>query len=166
MRCAPRCRPKECHSLTPDSPCHTINFQFEVVAIGPRDSDKINSGSIVALRSRCNPSKWLDCSNGNLGNECFIKRCSRCIGSVCYDASYVTSCKSHHFRVYGVGRQDDKVLNSNYELYFRPADDDGNNHSALSCYDMCKFTSGRNFTNRGEMLDESERFAFTVLTET
>ena len=169
VRCAPKCRPKECHNLTPDSVCHTINFQFEVVAIGLRDSDKINSGSKVALRSRCNPSKWLDCSNGNLGNECSIMRCGRCIGSECYDASYVTTCKSHHFRVYGVGRQEDKVLNTHYELYFRPADDDDSgDNSALSCYknDMCKFTSGRNFTNRGEMLDKSEKFAFTILTET
>jgi hypothetical protein len=38
----------------------------------------------------------------------------------------------------------------------------------LSCYkkDVCKFSSGRNFTNRGEMLDESLRFPFTILTET
>ncbi len=169
MRCAPKCRPKECHHLTPDSLCHTVNFQFEIVAVGPQDSreQKIKSGDKVALRSRCNPSKWLDCSGGYLGNECSITKCSRCAGSVCFDASFVTLCKSHHFRVYGVGRQDDKVLNSHYQLYFRPAADDDDN-SALSCYkkDVCKFSSGRNFTNRGEMLDESLRFPFTILTET
>lgn len=166
MRCAPKCRPKECQPFTPDSLCHSINFQFEVVAVEMQNSQKIRSGDKVALRSRCNPSKWLDCSGGFLSNECSITRCSRCAGSLCYDANFVTPCKSHHFKVFGVGRPDGKLLNTHYQLYFRPADD--SNNSTMSCYDndVCKFTSGRNFTNHGEMLDESQRFTFTILTET
>lgn len=174
MRCAPKCRPKECqYPITPNSLCHTINFQFEIVAVEEttQDSQKIKSGDKVALRSRCNPSKWLDCSGGSggdpLSGECTITRCSRCAGSSCYDASFVTMCKNHHFKVFGVGRPNGKLLNTHYQLYFRPADGDRNN-SSLSCSDndVCKLAGGRDFTNQGEMLNESQRFSFTILAET
>lgn len=165
MRCAPKCRPKECQSFTPESLCHTINFQFEIVAVDSQDARKVKSGDKVALRSRCNPSKWLDCSGGHLNNECSITKCSRCAGSLCYDADYITPCRNHHFKVFGVGRRDGKLLNTHYQLYFRPSE--GNNNSAVSCYDgdICKLSNGKNFTNQGEMLDESQRFTFTILTE-
>ena len=166
MRCAPKCRPKECQPFTPESLCHTINFQFKIVTIEPQDSQKIKSGAKVALRSQCNPSKWLDCSGGHLNNECSITKCTRCAGSLCHDADFVTPCKKHHFKIFGVGRPEGKLLNSHYQLYFRPLED--NNSSAVSCYDddLCKLSSGTNFTKHGEMLEESQRFTFTILTET
>ena len=149
---------------SPDSLCHSINFQFQVTHIEGQDPPKVKSGDKVALRSRCNPSKWLDCSGGDFGNECSITKCSKCPGTVCYD---VTSCKRHHFKIFGVGRPDGKLLNTHYQLYFRPADDDNvDSDSVLTCYDddLCKLSRGGNFTNRGEMLDDSQSFKFTILT--
>ena len=165
MRCDPGCSLKECQQFTPQPVCHTIDFQFEIVAVERQDSKKIKSGDKVALRSRCDPSKWLNCAGGNSRNECSITNCSSCVGSACYDAGFVTPCDNHHFKIFGIGRRENRLINTKYQIYFRPAAD-GNN-SILSCYDeLCKLSSSGNFTVGGETLGTAQRFTFSILSAT
>ena len=163
MRCSPKCRPNDCQMLTHESLCRTINFQFDIIAIESQNSQTIKSGDKVALRSRCNPLKWLDCSSNN-DNECTISKCGKCEENDCFNASFVTPCTSHQFKVFGVSRREARALNTRYQLYFRPAYD--NDNSVVSCYDDgCKLQHRQNFTNRGELLNKAQRFTATILTE-
>ena len=132
MRCSPWCRPRRCHS---SDNCHSITYQFDIVALDQEYNSKINSGSKVALRSRCNPDKWLDCSV--FGNSCRISKCTRCVGERCSNHDNHTSpCHYHHFKIQGVGRREDRVINSNYNVHFVREED----NQLLSCSNHCQLS--------------------------
>ena len=112
VRCSPRCRAKRCQGN--QASCHGPAYQFDIIAVDG-NATKITSGSKVALRSRCNMEKWLDCTG--IRNTCLISRCLRCTGDRCgnYD-DHTSSCDHHHFTILAVGRREGRLINSNYPI--------------------------------------------------
>ena len=152
VRCSPKCRPKSCQLLESEQTCHSPKYQFEITLVSSIDKKKILSGSKVALRSRCTPNKWLSCDGSD--KECSISKCKKCTGGICSADNYTTPCSRHYFRMYGVGRQDDRLLHTNHKLYFRHDETD----LLLTCLDdLCKLSSGADPTELGP-----QAFSFTM----
>lgn len=143
VRCSPRCRPKSCQY---QSSCHDVTYQFEIVAID-LSINKIKSGSKVALRSRCNPAKWLDCSGGSDYN-CSITRCNKCSGDICSFNYNSAPCDHHHFEVFGARRREGRLLTPFHKVYFRQT----KTNLLLTCEDeICKLLSGKPSEDKGQI---------------
>lgn len=140
-----------CSRIGIQSSCHMLTYQFEIVTID-QDTKKVKSGRKVALRSRCNPTKWLDCNNPD--SECSITKCTKCIGEICTYGDYSQPCDRHHFIVYGVGRREEGVLNTNYEIYFGREGTD----ALLTCSgSVCRMSAGVPLEEDG-----TQSFTFTI----
>ena len=151
IRCSPQCRPKPCQIVESQSSCHEITYQFELVTVGS-DTNIIKAGSKVALRSRCNPTKWLDCSG--LSSECSITRCNQCRGDICTYNDYDAPCNRHYFKIFGIGRRNGRMLNSNRQIYLRHDETD----SILTCEgETC------NLSSEGPSEEMAQIFSITVL---
>ena len=98
------------------------------------DAKKIKSGVKVALRSKSNPTQWLDCSETD--GACSISRCTS--NNADSTNASVTTCNSHYFKIFGVGRRDGRLLNSNHSIRLRHEYND----SYLNCDtgDKCKMS--------------------------
>lgn len=154
MKCVLTCVTEKCHTF---GNCDAIDYQFEIVVPEDPDARKIRSGAKVALRSRSNQTQWLDCSNSD--GECSVLRCTKDATNACY-SNPITSCDSHHFKIYGVGRREGRLLNSSYRVYFRHSEND----SILSCYsDKCKLSSNEDFYSGENDTQESQIFSFTII---
>lgn len=126
MKCVPSpgCTPLPCRGIS----CQGEDNQFHIVNHKSK-TNKIKSGATVLLRSVNAPSNWLDCSGSSNTDTCIISTCREDNVEDPQNASYISSCSSHHFKVFGVGRGINKVLNVNHKLQFR----DKNQQSYLSC---------------------------------
>ena len=127
VKCTPRCRSTRCYSIGGRSTCSGIDHQFEIVVTEDPDARKVRSGAKVALRSRSNPTQWLDCSD--VDSSCSISRCTRNDADSGGNASFVTTCDSHYFTIFGVGRRVGKLINSHHSIRLRHEF----NHSFLDC---------------------------------
>ena len=123
MKCVPSpgCTPLPCVG----SSCTGVHNQFHIIN-HETSVNKIRSGSIVLLRSVNAPANWLDCSNPR---SCIISTCREDNVEDLTNASYKSSCTSHQFQVFGVGRKNNKLLNVGHKLRFK----DKNQQSYLSC---------------------------------
>lgn len=132
MRCTPSpgCIPKPCIDIFGTNSCSNIEHQF---AIYNPTSKKIKSGNIIVLRSVFKPTTWLDCNSDSRG---------RCLLSQCIDnaadsanASYITECDVHQFKILGVNRGEGKILNADHKIQLKhPVDDTYLNCSGKRCH--------------------------------
>ena len=96
VKCTPTCRSTNCVIWGSKSSCDCINYQFEIIIPEDPNVKKIKSGGKVALRSKNNPTQWLDCSNVR-GVSCSITRCT---GNNVTDSVYsTTTCNSYNVYV-------------------------------------------------------------------
>ena len=127
-----------CYSFPSGSTCNGIVHQFEIVTPENPDARKILSGAKVALRSRNNPTQWLDCSD--IDSSCSISRCTRNDADSGTNASFITSCQSHYFQIFGIGRRDGKLIDSKRSIRLKHE----YNQSYLDCYssidNMCRLS--------------------------
>ena len=120
MECVPSpgCVPISCEG----SACLQGHNQFQIVKKDEEDTkNTIRGGNTVLLRSVEDYSHWLDCSNPTI---CKISECSEDNAGDPNNASYVSSCAKHRFKIFGVGRNS-KVLNVNNSLQFKSIEQDG-----------------------------------------
>ena len=135
VKCTPRCRSTGCYSFRWDSTCNGIANQFQIIMPENPDARKIKSGAKVALRSRNKPTRWLDCSDTD--SSCSISRCARNDADRGTNASFITKCQSHYFKIFGVGRRDGKLINSNHSIRLKHE----YNQSYLDCSaDECRLS--------------------------
>ena len=129
MECVPSpgCTPLPCRNFGGNS-CEDLNSRFEIVNYDPtkRIDKRIKSETTVLLRSLRTRSRWLDCSNPD---NCVISDCPEDNPDDPSNGSYVSNCSRHQFQVSGVGRDANKVLNTNFKLKFKYSDSD----EFLSC---------------------------------
>ena len=124
MKCVPSpgCTPIPCVG----SSCTGVNNQFYIINLESSAKKKIRSGSTVLLRSVNTLAYWLDCSNPR---NCIISTCREDNVEDLTNSSYKSSCTSHQFQVFAVGRTNNKLLNVGHKLRFK----DKNQQSFLSC---------------------------------
>lgn len=116
LKCFPTtCKPTTCFTFGSQSTCDGLNHQFEIIAIENPNARKIKSGDTVALRSKANPAKWLDCTSAD--RTCSITICSSPYPNFIYDySSALTTCDAHIFEIFGVRRRLGRLLNSNHNI--------------------------------------------------
>ena len=140
VKCTPSCLTRKCYSF---GNCDAIDHQFEIVLPDKPNARKIKSGATVALRSKSNPTKWLDCNNTD---KCSISRCTM-NNTDSGNGSYVTSCDSHYFKIFGVRRREGRLLNSNHSIQLRHK----HNNSYLNCNKKkCTLLKGEDCPNTCE----------------
>ena len=138
LKCTPICRKTRCVIWKSISSCDRIDHRFEIVTPENPDAKKIRSGTKVALRSKSNHTQWLDCSSAN--GACSISECST--------NTTVTTCDSHFFKIFGVGRRLNRLLNTKHSIQLRYEYNDsyftcntGDRCKILECVDSCKAPS-------------------------
>ena len=134
LKCTPTCRKTNCVVWGTKSSCDRIDHRFEIIMPENPDANKIKSGAKVALRSKSNPTQWLDCSSPD--GACSISRCmSNSADSM--NAS-ITTCDSHFFKIFGVGRRLNRLINTNHSIQLRHELND----SYLNCNtgDKCRLS--------------------------
>ena len=134
LKCTPTCRKTNCVVWGTKSSCNRIDHRFEIIMPENPDANKIKSGAKVALRSKSNPTQWLDCSSPD--GACSISRCvSNSADSM--NAS-ITTCDSHFFKIFGVGRRLNRLINTNHSIQLRHELND----SYLNCNtgDKCRLS--------------------------
>ena len=115
MQCTPTCRATNCLVLWGRSSCNGLDHRFEIVVPELPDAKKIKSGATVALRSKSNPSQWLDCSSPD--GSCSVTRCAGNRGES--QNTSITVCGKHYFKIFGVGRKVGKLINTNHSIQLR-----------------------------------------------
>lgn len=116
MKCVPSpgCTPLPCDMNACTGVNTAENNQFHIIN-HESSTKKIRSGATVLLRSVNAPSNWLDCSN----TRCIVSTCAEDNEEDPANISYVSSCSSHQFKVFGLGRQLNKLLKVEHKLQFR-----------------------------------------------
>ena len=117
VKCTPRCRSTSCYAYRGGSTCNGIAHQFEIVVPENPNARKIVSGAKVKLRSRNFPTQWLDCSI--IDSSCSILRCTRNDADSGTNASFITNCQSHYIKIFGIGRREGKLINSNHSIQLK-----------------------------------------------
>ena len=95
------------------SSCDRIDHRFKIIMPENPDANKIKSGAKVALRSKNIPTEWLDCSSPD--GACSISRCMTSDNS----NNSITTCDSHFFKIFGVGRRLNRLINTNHSIQLR-----------------------------------------------
>ena len=134
LKCTPTCRKTRCVVWGSISSCDRIDHRFEIVTRENPDANKIRSGAKVALRSKSDPTQWLDCSSAD--GACSISRCTS--NNADSTNASITTCDSHFFKIFGVGRRLNRLINTNYSIQLRHEYND----SYLNCNtgDKCKLS--------------------------
>ena len=91
------------------------------------DANKIRSGAKVALRSKCNSHLWLDCTSPNIFGSCSITTYTSTSNNARRHASIfcgptnasITTCDRHYFKIFGVGRRLNRLINTNHSIHLR-----------------------------------------------
>ncbi len=109
---SPGCVPIECQG----DACSQSDNKFQIIKRDDSDSrNTIRGRNIILLRSMDRYSHWLDCTDSTV---CTISECKEDKGYDLNNASYVSSCVNHRFRIEGK-RRGSKVLNVNNTLQFK-----------------------------------------------
>jgi len=119
MKCSPSpgCVPVDCTGPA----CKDIDNQFQIIKNDETDTKRtLRGGNTVLLRSIRYFSHWLDCTDAMF---CKITECEEDNDSDMNNASYVSTCAKHRFKIDGVGRTN-KVLNVNNSLQFKSVQND------------------------------------------
>ena len=134
LKCTPTCRKTNCVVWGTKSSCDRIDHRFEIIMPENPDASKIKSGAKVALRSKSNPTQWLDCSSPD--GACSISRCMS--NSADSTNASITTCDGHFFKIFGVGRRLNRLINTNHSIQLRHEFND----SYLNCNtgDKCRLS--------------------------